>query len=144
MDDIQDAVAALRALANDSSKVTKKAARLRMVLPEIEALQEAGVGHEHILEALNRSGFDLKMSAYSSMLWRVRHGKNKIAKPAPARPNAKPVTDGPIGEGSSPEPRANVQVENFDLEESRRRREEKADRFIGAARNPLIKKTDRK
>lgn len=145
MDDIQDAAAALRALANDSAKVTKKTARLRQLLPEIEALQAAGVTHEAILETLNKSGFDLKMSAYSSMLWRIRHGKTKPApakpaKAAPATPIAQAVTDGPTGQGSSPEPVENTQVEEFDLEEARKRREAKANRFIGAAKNPLLNK----
>jgi hypothetical protein len=139
MDDIQDAAAALRALASDGTKVTKKTARLRQLLPEIDALQAAGISHVHILEALNKNGFDLKMSAYSSMLWRIRHGKSKTVKPAPAVPIAQVVTDGPVGEGS-PEPEANIQVGQFDLEESRKRREDKANRFIGTGRNPLIKK----
>lgn len=141
MEDIQDAANALRALANDSTKVTKKTARLRQLLPEIEALQAAGVSHEHILEALNKSGFDLKMSAYSSMLWRIRHGKSKAApKIAPVGPSVDAETIVPIGEGSTPEPEANDQQETVsEIVETRKRREERADRFIGSDSNSLIK-----
>ena len=142
MDDIQEAAAALRALASDGTKVTKKAARLRQLLPEIEALQAAGVSHEHILEALNKNGFDLKMSAYSSMLWRIRHGKVKAApKSVPAVPIANAEPNVPIGQGSNPEPEANDEQDTVsEIVETRKRREERADKFIGSNSNPLIKK----
>jgi hypothetical protein len=139
MDDIQEAAAALRALANDGTKVTKKTARLRQLMPEIDALQAAGVSHEAILEALNKTGLDLKMGAYSTMLWRIRHGKSKpqasIAPPAPIV-----VTDGPTGEGSNaPEPGPE---EVSEIVETRRRREERARRFIRSDANPLLKQLE--
>lgn len=138
MDDIREAANALRALANDSSKVTKKTARLRQLLPEIDALQAAGVTHEAILEALNKNGFDLKMGAYSTMLWRIR---NKPKHPTSLAPASPVITGEPIGEGSStPIPGAEMQDEEIDLAESRKRREAKASKFIGTDANPLITK----
>lgn len=57
---------ALQALALASAARTK-AARLRELLPEIEAAQAAGVKHEHIVQTLNAHGFALSMKSYSVM-----------------------------------------------------------------------------
>jgi hypothetical protein len=84
MDDTKKAVDALQALAAGNEHRTK-VARLRDLLPQIEAAQAAGVTHEKILETLNQQGLDLKMKAYSVMLWRLRkrQGKEKPALPVP-------------------------------------------------------------
>jgi len=137
MDDTDDAAEALRALANDGTKVTKKTARLRKLMPQIDALQAGGITHEAILEALNKGGLDLKMGAYSTMLWRIRHGKSK-PPPSAAPPAPKAVTEAPKGEGSNtPEPGQEKEVS--EIIETRQRREARADRFIGTDANPLIK-----
>ena len=52
-------------------------ARLRELLPDIEAAQAAGVKHQHILDALNAHGFALSMKAYSVMLYRLRQARAK-------------------------------------------------------------------
>lgn len=140
MDQIHDAAAALRALANDGSKVTKKMARLRKLMPEIEALQASGVTHEVILEALNNSGFDLKMGAYSTMLWRIRNKTNGPPKEATKSPivdvsesPAKVINSPPLEAGNSDELIS-------DALETQQRREAKADKFIGKQNtNPLLK-----
>jgi hypothetical protein len=70
------AAQALQALARSSAARTK-AARLRELLPEIEAAQAAGVRHAHILETLNAHGLGLSMKSYSVMLHRLRQQRAK-------------------------------------------------------------------
>jgi hypothetical protein len=74
MNDTPTAAQALPALSRSSTARTQ-VARLRELLPEIEAAQAAGVKHQHILEALNAHGFALSMKAYSVMLYRLRQAR---------------------------------------------------------------------
>jgi hypothetical protein len=74
MNDTPTAAQALLALSRSSTARTQ-VARLRELLPEIEAAQAAGVKHQHILEALNAHGFALSMKAYSVMLYRLRQAR---------------------------------------------------------------------
>jgi hypothetical protein len=144
MDDTQDVVAALRALANNGAKANKTA-RLRRILPEINTLQESGVSHEQILATLNDCGFDLKMGAYSTLLWRVRHGKVKnqpievTAAPPKVSATDSVVSAIPGGDFGTPLAGEIQQGPGSDLTESRKKREDKARRYIGADSNPLLK-----
>ena len=104
------AAQALQALARSSAARTK-AARLRELLPEIEAAQAAGVKHVHILEALNAHGFALSMKSYSVMLHRLRYQRTRppAASTAPAAvpPAAPPsLASVPQRPGSGPAPTA--------------------------------------
>lgn len=65
------AAQALQALSRSSAARTQMA-RLRELLPEIEAAQAAGVRHACIVQALNAHGFALSMKSYSVMLHRLR------------------------------------------------------------------------
>jgi hypothetical protein len=76
MNDTSTAAQALLALSRSSTARTQ-VARLRELLPEIEAAQAAGVKHQHILESLNAHGFALSMKAYSVMLYRLRQARAK-------------------------------------------------------------------
>lgn len=78
MNDPTTAAQALQALSRSSTARTQ-VARLRELLPDIEAAQAAGVKHQHILEALNEHGFTLSMKAYSVMLYRLRQTRAKSA-----------------------------------------------------------------
>ena len=144
MDDTQDVVAALRALANNGAK-SNKTARLRRILPEINALQESGVSHEQILATLNDCGFDLKMGAYSTLLWRVRHGKVnnqpiEVTAVPPKLSTAESVVSAIPGGDFETHLAGEIQQEpGSDLTESRKKREDKAKRYIGADSNPLLK-----
>lgn len=76
MNDTPTAAQALLALSRSSTARTQ-VARLRELLPDIEAAQAAGVKHQHILESLNAHGFALSMKAYSVMLYRLRQARAK-------------------------------------------------------------------
>jgi len=76
MNDTPTAAQALLALSRSSTARTQ-VARLRELLPEIEAAQAAGVKHQYILESLNAHGFALSMKAYSVMLYRLRQARAK-------------------------------------------------------------------
>jgi hypothetical protein len=76
MNDTPTAAQALLALSRSSTARTQ-VARLRELLPNIEAAQAAGVKHQHILESLNAHGFTLSLKAYSVMLHRLRQARAK-------------------------------------------------------------------
>ena len=76
MNDTLTAAQALLALSRSSTARTQ-VARLRELLPDIEAAQAAGVRHQHILDALNAHGFALSLKAYSVMLYRLRQARAK-------------------------------------------------------------------
>jgi len=102
MNDTPTAAQALLALSRSSTARTQ-VARLRELLPNIEAAQAAGVKHQHILESLNAHGFALSLKAYSVMLYRLRQARTKNPQasaaaaasqftaqvPAPATPTEK-------------------------------------------------------
>ena len=55
--------------------VQKKARRLKLVWPLIEAKLAEGVAHAVVLELLNRNGFDLTEGTYKSYLYRFRKAR---------------------------------------------------------------------
>ena len=59
-----------------------KAAKIRSLLPWIEAALADGVGHQQILSQLNDAGFDLTLEYYKLILKRLR----KAAKQRPVAP----------------------------------------------------------
>lgn len=90
MNDTLTAAQALLALSRSSTARTQ-VARLRELLPDIEAAQAAGVRHQHILDALNAHGFALSLKAYSVMLYRLRQARAKSPQAgaaATAQPSA--------------------------------------------------------
>ena len=93
MNDTEKTVNALQALTAEN-KNRSKTARLRDLLPQIEASQAAGVTHKKILETLNQQGLDLKPKAYSVILWRLRAqlAQEKPTVPAPGPVMSMPVT----------------------------------------------------
>jgi len=54
--------------------VEKKARRLRVLWPLIEARLAEGVSHAAVLEFLNRNGFDLTEGTYKTYVHRFRKG----------------------------------------------------------------------
>lgn len=99
------AAQALQALSRSSTARTQ-VARLRELLPDIEAAQAAGVKHRHILEVINAHGFTLSMKAYSVMLYRLRQERTKAAgalQPAPQAPVAATM---PANSSAAPSPSA--------------------------------------
>lgn len=71
---------ALRALP-----IEKKARRLRVLWPLIEAKLAEGVSHSAVLELLNRNGLDLTEGTYKMYLHRFRKASGKRL-PSPATP----------------------------------------------------------
>jgi len=65
--------------------IEKKARRLRVLWPLIEAKLAEGVSHSAVLELLNRNGFDLTEGTYKIYLHRFRKGPGKRL-PSPATP----------------------------------------------------------
>lgn len=61
----------LRALAASPAK-RSETARLRDVLPDVEAAIAAGVSRASILETLHEAGFTMKMTSFESALHRLR------------------------------------------------------------------------
>ena len=94
MNDTPTAAQALQALSRSSTARTQ-VARLRELLPDIEAAQAAGVRHAHILEALNAHGFALSLKAYSVMLYRLRQARAK-------KPEAGAATGAPLSVARTP------------------------------------------
>jgi len=88
----QSAARALQALSA-SWTARSKAARLRELLPQIEAAQAAGVKHALILESLNAHGLDLSLKSYSVMLHRLRLARTKASAGAPAAGQRPAVRD---------------------------------------------------
>lgn len=117
MDDLKSQLSAL------TGRTT--AAKLRALMPEIVAKVEAGVSHDEIIETLNASGFDLKLTTFRSNLYRYRQ---KQSQDAPALPQTspphpsnsdrqtgrdpEPITDGnPQSEVEAPEPETSPELE---------------------------------
>ncbi|WP_157659505.1 hypothetical protein [Burkholderia ubonensis] len=72
----------LRALARNPAQ-RSQTARLRDVLPDVEAAIAAGVRHEHILRTLHNDGFTFTMSGFKQALRRLR-ARNERAHSAAA------------------------------------------------------------
>ena len=49
-----------------------KAARLRTIMPQIEAKIREGAGYQDIVDALNESGFDITLKTFKNYLYRYR------------------------------------------------------------------------
>lgn len=69
--------------------IEKKARRLRVLWPLIEAKLAEGVSHAAVLDFLNRHGFEITESTYKSYLRRFRKTQRTpaSAKPSPSRPS---------------------------------------------------------
>ena len=80
--------------------VQKKARRLKLVWPLIEAKLAEGVGHAVVLELLNRNGFELTEGTYKSYLYRLRKAqrspgsKLNSSGPAPQQVEARSARGG--------------------------------------------------
>lgn len=53
------------------------AAKLRTVMPEIDARVRSGVQHQEIIETLNEQGFDINLNTFRSYLYRYRKKVNQ-------------------------------------------------------------------
>jgi hypothetical protein len=69
----------LQRLTTNSSK-RSKAARLRDVLPDIEAAKAAGVKQSEIVKVLAASGLELSEKSLGVMLSRIKNKNNSIAR----------------------------------------------------------------
>lgn len=70
-------------LSVETLQVKTKAARLRALMPLIEAKVRDGVRHTDIIVALNEQGFELSKPTYLSILQRYRQ-KQSVSGAAPA------------------------------------------------------------
>ena len=73
--------------------IEKKARRLRVLWPLIEAKLAEGVSHAAVLEFLNRNGFDLTEGTYKNYLHRFRKTQRAPASPQPLA--SRPSTPAP-------------------------------------------------
>ena len=71
-----------------------EAARLRAVMPEVEAAVAAGITHEAILAALNESGVRLELTGFRSALARARKAGAK-KQHREDQPSQQPTKGGP-------------------------------------------------
>ena len=106
----------LRSLA-EGDRSRSETARLRDVLPEIEAALGAGVKRSAILEALQGQGFTMTLKSFESALYRLRKAKpeHKAVKTQP-QPAIKPEVSTPQPEETKPPqqktgPLANLQID---------------------------------
>jgi hypothetical protein len=95
---------------------TTKAARLRALMPLIEAKLAEGVRHAEIVLALNEQGFTLTEKTYRNYVHRQRKqcratpsGEPGVAAPAHAATLAPPMTSGVVAPATSP-PISSVKV----------------------------------
>ena len=70
--------------------IEKKARRLKVLWPLIEAKLAEGVSHAAVLDFLNRNGFDLTEGTYKNYVHRFRKRQRApaTARPVPSRPSA--------------------------------------------------------
>lgn len=70
--------------------IGRKARRLRVLWPLIEAKLAEGVSHAAVLDFLNRNGFDLTEGTYENYLHRFRKTQRApaSAQPVSSRPSA--------------------------------------------------------
>lgn len=76
MNQQRDPAQALLELAKGTEK-RSKIGRLRGVYDEIETAQKAGVSNSAIVETLNKSGFELTLKTFETMLYRIRKEKKE-------------------------------------------------------------------
>lgn len=119
----------LRSLA-EGDRSRSETARLRDVLPEIEAALGAGVKRSAILEALQGQGFTMTLKSFESALYRLRKAKpeHKAVKTQP-QPAIKPEVSTPQPEETKPPQKL---ADDSELEglSSKQRRERYANSFI--------------
>lgn len=84
-----------------------KAARLRALMPLIEAKVRDGIRHADIIRALNEQGFAVSEMTYRTYL--KRHRQKQHSAPAQAVTRAPAVTPGVVASATSP-PISSVQV----------------------------------
>ena len=81
--------------------IEKKARRLRILWPLIEAKLAEGVSHAAVLELLNRNGFELTEGTYKNYVHRFR----KAQQPSPApRPTGRPAVVASTGHDTGNRP----------------------------------------
>lgn len=153
---------ALRELAARKDAKRPKRARLRQLLPEIEAAQAAGVSNAEIVETLNAQGIDLTLSAFQTALSRIRNPRPSqrrlSAGEATHRPTPAPPSGGPAGRAEAPraaaaEPATTGKPEQADLPThgpdglpltAKQKRELVADQFVprggSASTNPRLQR----
>lgn len=132
------AATALRSLAEGTGN-RSEAARLRDLLPDIEATLQAGVKRSAVLEALHAQGFTMTMKGFENTLYRLRKEKTK-ALPATiviqqktqelAAPASK--TESPKQEGTHHQQEIEIEPENLDGLTAKQRREIEANKYIPA------------
>lgn len=66
-----DPAAALRDLAKDRQTRTKTG-QIRELFEEIERTQKLGVSNKSIVEALNKSGIEINLKTFETILFRIR------------------------------------------------------------------------
>lgn len=106
------------------------AAKLRQLMPDIDRRVREGVGHEEIVETLNRHGIEVKLETFRKYLYRYRKkAKSTEAALAPTekqgastRPTTAPVTGGkpdisPAPPISNKGDLAKARAVDFDLEQ---------------------------
>ncbi|MCL1574877.1 hypothetical protein [Xanthomonas nasturtii] len=96
---------ALRELASRKDAKRPKRARLRQLLPEIEAAQAAGATNAEIVETLNAQGIDMTLSAFQTALSRIRN-----PSPSKRRQGASEATPYPNPAGARGAPAGQVQA----------------------------------
>jgi hypothetical protein len=75
--------------------IEKKARRLRVLWPLIEAKLAEGVSHAAVLELLNRNGFDLTVGTYKNYVHRFRKASTpRLSFRTPTTTAAKSETGG--------------------------------------------------
>ena len=82
--------------------VEKKARRLRVLWPLIEAKLAEGVSHAVVLEFLNRNGFELTEGTYKSYLHRFRKLRRAPGRGEPQAPRIPPAPPMAPEDGNRP------------------------------------------
>lgn len=87
---------AVKSKASEASAYRSEAARLRAVLPEVEAAISAGITHEAIVATLNEAGVKLEVTGFRSALARARKtGKSRQLREASSKHISTPGTQKP-------------------------------------------------
>jgi predicted transcriptional regulator len=107
----------LQRLATDSSK-RSKAARLREVLPNVEAASAAGVNQSEIVKVLAASGLEISKKSLGVMLSRIRKKNILLAQTDTSSvtsssgssnlPASKPKTEKPLTKDKNTPPGSNI------------------------------------
>jgi hypothetical protein len=113
------ATEALRKLVTGTESRTK-IARLRGMMPDVEAAKEAGISNKKIVETLNEHGFEITQKTFEMMLYRLRkerrqgnqkkpdgegNQKNQVATPQELTPK-----EGQQSEKKEPKPKSALPI----------------------------------